>query len=1508
MNRSIGSLVHVGGTSVAWNPPMMSRVLVPALSLLLLLVTSVAAAAPAPESDAKPLASVATATGSAPVAPQASFIARAQRHIEAREYWASEGKSGLQAPNRRHNLRTYFGSDGIRVLDRTAADSPELLSMKLRGMGRADALKPVGPGEVTSVDARVEIRREAIVEWYVNGPSGLEQGFDLAKKPAGDGAIVLELALTGATARQAGDSVRLTTEAGRTLDYGKLVAIDAAGNSLPVQLLAASTNAIELKVDDTNAAYPIVIDPILTAVEDALIQGDENEGFFGASVAGAGDVNGDGYADLIVGSSGYDAGGSNRGAAFVFHGSASGIGNGTAASADAQLDGTENDGFFGGAVAGAGDVNGDGYADVVIGCGLYDSGGLDRGAVFVFHGSASGFGSGTAASADARLDGTENEAYLGSSISGAGDVNGDGYADVIVGASWYDAGGFNRGAVYVFHGSASGIGSGTAASADTQLDGALDSAYFGGSVSGAGDVNGDGYADVIAGAIFFQPFPGSATGAAFVFYGSASGIASGTTASPGAAQLVGIQNGDQFGDSVSGAGDVNGDGYSDLIVGATAQDGGGPGSGRAYVFHGSASGISSGPAGTADAEITGDAADDYLGRSVSGLGDVNGDGYADVVVYGSRSYLPDPGTTQGAAWIFHGGAGGIATGAASSIADAQLDAPDSNSYSGQSASGVGDVNGDGYDDVVIGIGLNDAAGPNRGAAVVFHGGAAGIVDGDPATADSFLQSDQSSAGLGTSVSGAGDVNGDGYADVIVGAEFYDAGASAGGAAFVFLGGASGIADGTVVTADTQLVSNQSGSNFGISVSGAGDTNGDGYADVIVGAYEYDDGETDEGAAFVFLGSASGIPDGDPGTANAQLESNQPMAWFGKSVSGAGDVNGDGYADVIVGAQLYSWEQSLEGVAFVFLGSPSGIADGNPTTASARLEGDQASTSGGAYSVSGAGDVNGDGYADVIVGFPRYDADQGLGEGAAFVFLGSASGLANGNPVTAAAQLESNQGGSNFGFSVSSAGDTNGDGYADVIVGAPDYDAPTLFEGAAFVFMGSASGIADGNPSTAAAQFESDQQPAGMGHSVAGAGDVNGDGFADVIVAAARYDAGQGVGEGAAFVFLGSASGLADGNPVTAAAQLKSNQASAGPIGITASGAGDVNGDGFADVIVGVAKYDEGQTNEGAAFVFLGNSEGRPVLAQQRVDDGSGRPIQPWGGSNDPDSIEIAMAATHPDGRGRVKLETEVCASGVAFGDPSCELFESASWTDVTATAGGVDLIESIDLSLVTSSVVIDFESAAPGSTIPPDYAEKGFTFSHLTGGDPQEIVDIGGNNVLTDSQIAGFTGAGSAIEFTAAPGSTFDLISMDVANLSGGPSSFPSAIGVIPNGQVPQEVLLTPNSSTLTTEVLNLTGLTSLWIGIGSYSGDDLAVDNVVLSSAASSVRWRSRVLYAPLSVTEAGIIEPPNPSHGPWRRISGQSDEADVRVVPEPATALGLLTGAGLLAALARRRRGVVS
>ena len=138
--------------------------------------------------------------------------------------------------------------------------------------------------------------------------------------------------------------------------------------------------------------------------------------------------------------------------------------------------------------------------------------------------------------------------------------------------------------------------------------------------------------------------------------------------------------------------------------------------------------------------------------------------------------------------------------------------------------------------------------------------------------------------------------------------------------------------------------------------------------------------------------------------------------------------------------------------------------------------------------------------------------------------------------------------------------------------------------------------------------------------------------------------------------------------------VESDQADA-QLGYSVSGAGDVNGDGYADVIAGAYFYDSGENDEGAAFVYYGNSEGRTVMARQLRGNGGTETVAPWGGSYDPDGFQVRIQATSPKGRERVKMQVEYCPCGVPFEDPSCDTHTSSDWTEVSGS--GVVLTEAI---------------------------------------------------------------------------------------------------------------------------------------------------------------------------------------------------------------------------------------
>lgn len=380
----------------------------------------------------------------------------------------------------------------------------------------------------------------------------------------------------------------------------------------------------------------------------------------------------------------------------------------------------------------------------------------------------------------------------------------------------------------------------------------------------------------------------------------------------------GENDGDYYGWSVSSLGDINGDGYDDVIVGAPRNDNY---KGKVYIYFGGEVMDDS-----ADITIKGDGGS--FGNAVASAGDVNGDGLQDFIVaaYGYSSNI-------GKVHIFFGGS------PLDTIPDVIMFGENEWDCFGSVVTCAGDVNGDGFDDVIV----TTVNYKRKGKVYIFHGG--NSMDSIPDWTVEGSTDDY----LGYSASDAGDVNGDGFDDIVVGSIGDSPAGDMAGYAHIYFGGVD-----MDTIHDVVMYGEEARDHFGCSVSGAGDVNKDGCSDVVIGAYAHDiPGPENSGRAYIYFGSDS--MDSSP-----DIIMDADGYWdaaLGKSVSVAGDINKDGYSDVIVGApSTYGYN----GIAYMYLGGR--VRDDQRDARTPLGDGEKRGSC-----VATAGDVNGDGCDDVIVG-------------------------------------------------------------------------------------------------------------------------------------------------------------------------------------------------------------------------------------------------------------------------------------------------------------------------------------------------------------------------------------------------------------------------------------------------------------------------------------------------------------------------------------------------------------
>jgi hypothetical protein len=915
-----------------------------------------------------------------------------------------------------------------------------------------------------------------------------------------------------------------------------------------------------------------------------------------------------------------------------------------------DLVGDQADGGLGETLGGAGDVNGDGYADVLIGSPDYDNGELDEGIVWLHLGGPDGLDSAPAWHAEGDSDGL----YLGAGSRGVGDVNGDGYSDIAIAANlWSGPLGF-EGRVQIFHGGPSGPG----AVADTVLTGGQFNGGFGGAVGGVGDVDGDGFGDVVVigfgenGAVIDE-------GQAHLFLGSPAGLEQSPLWSFGLGETNAQQTSARV-DAVAGLGDVDGDGHADFAIGASMADPNGSNSGAVHVFHGGAGG----PAAVPTTTFAGIEPNDEFGFSVAGPGDVDGDGFAELLVGAPET----SGSVQGGhVYLFEGTAGGLNP---LSVWD-QIGGyfwPGS-SWLGWSVTATGDVDGDGYADFAVSMPNYSETFSLRGLVLVFLGGptwpslngewegaglqseqfgwrlaGAGDIDGNgggdlvfstpfrdsplpnaglvralrssgrdlPSSSSWTLQGDGPEDRLGRAMA-TGDVNADGYDDLLLAGSgltwnFTDDA----GRAELYLGGQDGLEDTPVWEWGTGQADSW------LEGTALGDVDGDGYADLVVTSQNYDDFYIDAGRADLFLGS----PLGPAAVPTWTYIGDVAGGHFGHDPS-IGDLNGDGFADLAVGSYWANSEVDGEAVSVWYGGAE--LSEEPDWTVS------DPSWANLGVQVEVLPDATGDGIADLLVGRSRLDSAGGLA-GSAWLFPGSLDGL----DATAAWAVDGDQSEELYGGVLASAGDVDGDGLTDFLVAARNFPGAPPYQGYAHVFLGA-------NPLPSTTPWLLLTQDPGLygptmyfGGGEGGAGDFDGDGFSDLPVGA-HYASDGGDRDGLVWVHRGSPTG-----PLPSSEPL-GGQADEDFFGNRLI-SGDFDGDGFSD-LAAHAHTDDGR---GRVQIHHGNGGGSPLGAAPRItQDSSGAPIAP-AGLSDGTSFRWHQHARSPAGRAQVQLEVEAKPRGVPF--------------------------------------------------------------------------------------------------------------------------------------------------------------------------------------------------------------------------------------------------------------------
>ena len=454
-------------------------------------------------------------------------------------------------------------------------------------------------------------------------------------------------------------------------------------------------------------------------------------------------------------------------------------------------------------------------------------------------------------------------------------------------------------------------------------------------------------------------------------------------------------------------------------------------------------------------------------------------------------------------------------------------------------------------------------------------------------ADSQLVGEDSSDEAGVPVARGGDINGDGLGDFLVGAYMDDAGDIQAGQAYVIFGQPTGLpASFPLATADASFIGEGLNEFAGCALAGVGDANGDGYDDVLIGAYKSSEADTQAGQAYLITGREFGWTlDFELEYAPISFLGEDAGDWAGYSVAGAGDVDGDGLTDLLIGALGNEEVGPMAGQTYLVLGRETGWASATDLGSADGSFLGEAGDDQSAYAMAGAGDVNGDGLADFMIGAPENgEAEHQAGQ--VYLLLGGTSPWGMDTDLgNADASFLGEESSARAGNALAGAGDVNGDGLDDLVIGAAESGEGGSLAGQVYLVMGRTAGWAmDTDLGDADASFLGEAVGDGAGCAVAGAGDVDGDGLADLLIGASgNGEAGNDTGQ--TYLIYGHATGWVMDVILDSASESFLGEASQNYSGAAVAFIGDLDGNGLDEVLIGAPGANDMGENSGKAYVM-----------------------------------------------------------------------------------------------------------------------------------------------------------------------------------------------------------------------------------------------------------------------------------------------------------------------------------